>query len=172
MDVDPGDRRRQPAVLPFPCDRLFLRDERHFSGFRRDLHFHLDRAESGNEIREIIAVGEGQVAPVEQVKARPSVFRRAESDIDGRRAVHKDRRLRKQVFDHSADELPNIRMMALEEDIRQGSIDSPDFSLAVTHDCRGRFRVLAHVASRMPESRGLGRQGRDLLPDPADAYGP
>ena len=170
--MDRGDRRRQPAVLPFPCDRRVVGNKGDFLRFRRDPHFHLDRAESGNEIREIIAVGEGQVAPVEQVEARPSVFRRAESDIDGRRAVHMDRRLRKQVFDHSADEMPNIRMMALEKDIRQRSIHGPDFPFAVIHDCRGCFLVLAHVASRVPESCGLGCHGRDLLPDPADVYGP
>ena len=122
VDVDPGDRRRQPARLPFPCDRRIIGNEGDFLRFCRDLHFHLDRAESGNEIREIIAVGEGQVAPVEQVEARPSVFRLPEGDIDGRRAVHKDRRLRKQVFDHSADELPNMMNM------RNKQNNSQDFS--------------------------------------------
>jgi len=88
------------AAVARPLSPAFpLRHQSHCLRPRRTLHFNRERPDRRDEVREIVAVGHGEVRPVEEMEAELPVRRPAERDVHEGRAFDRDRGLREKLFD-------------------------------------------------------------------------
>jgi len=78
---------------------LALRHEPHHLWPRRTLHLNCKRPDRRDEVREVVAVGHGEVRPVEEVEAQLPVRRPPKRDVHEGRAFDRNRGLREKLLD-------------------------------------------------------------------------
>jgi len=61
VDLEAGDCEAQLPALPGPVEGHALGDERHAPRPLRAGHLHLERPDGRDEVREVVAVGHGEV---------------------------------------------------------------------------------------------------------------
>lgn len=103
VDMKPGNGNVKPIFIPFPPEFYPFWHPHDVPGLSFDLKAHPDGPDRRNRVDEIVAVGDGETAPVKKVESETVVGRSAEGDIDRRRRLDSDHRMGKKFLYQVAD---------------------------------------------------------------------